>query len=252
LPYVCDLEIKENENMGKTAKVRASNLPELSALGPDIDQPIDVRQRPALMRARNKRSRAEKSDEVRRALFRAAARVVGKYGYADASVARITDQAGVAQGTFYNHFVDRQTLLDQLLPALGKEMIEFIRQEVGDWQKESERERKRFLGYFTYLLERPEFYRILTEADLFAPRAHHAHMKEMASGYLRVLERAQRKGELRVAFTTGELEAIAYMLLGIREYLSMRYSRHGGRVVAIPAEVVSAFMKLVTNGLFRE
>ena len=42
----------------------------------------------------------------------AATKIVGKYGYAEASVARITDEAGVAQGTFYNHFENRQELLD--------------------------------------------------------------------------------------------------------------------------------------------
>ena len=36
-------------------------------------------------------------------------------------------QAGVAQGTFYNHFENRQELLDQLLPKIGIDMVRFIR-----------------------------------------------------------------------------------------------------------------------------
>ena len=39
-------------------------------------------------------------------------------------ISLITQRAGVAQGTFYNHFKTRQDLLDQLLPALGKDMLE--------------------------------------------------------------------------------------------------------------------------------
>ncbi|WP_299104437.1 helix-turn-helix domain-containing protein [uncultured Bradyrhizobium sp.] len=39
--------------------------------------------------------------------FRPMPMSLGRYGYAEASVARITDEAGVAQGTFYNHFENR-------------------------------------------------------------------------------------------------------------------------------------------------
>ncbi len=44
-------------------------------------------------------SRAEKSEAIRRALLEAAVTVVGRFGYAGASIARITMSAEVAQGT---------------------------------------------------------------------------------------------------------------------------------------------------------
>ena len=70
-----------------------------------------------------KLTRAERNDEVKKRLFDAAAKVVGRLGYAEASVARITELAEVAQGTFYNHFENRQELLDQLLPTIGLQMV---------------------------------------------------------------------------------------------------------------------------------
>src|SRR5215469_4346849 len=73
-------------------------------------------------------SRMEKHEDTRRRLFQAAIKVVGKYGYAGASVARITAEAGVAQGTFYLHFESRQVLLDQLLPAVGEEVSATVRE----------------------------------------------------------------------------------------------------------------------------
>ena len=66
---------------------------------------------------RVKLTRVEKSEETRKALFDAAAKIVGKHGYEGASIARITSRAKVAQGTFYNYFTTRQDLLDQLLPS---------------------------------------------------------------------------------------------------------------------------------------
>ncbi len=73
-----------------------------------------------------KLNRVERNAWTKRKIFDAATKVVGKHGYAEASVARITEEAGVAQGTFYNHFENRQELLDQLLPKIGIDMVHFI------------------------------------------------------------------------------------------------------------------------------
>ena len=81
-----------------------------------------------------KLNRVERNAWTKRKIFDAAAKVVGKHGYAGASVARITEEAGVAQGTFYNHFENRQELLDQLLPKIGTDMVYFIRERTGTAQ----------------------------------------------------------------------------------------------------------------------
>jgi Bacterial regulatory proteins, tetR family len=52
-----------------------------------------------------KLNRVERNAWTKRKILDAATKIVGKYGYSEASVARITEEAGVAQGTFYNHFV---------------------------------------------------------------------------------------------------------------------------------------------------
>src|SRR5437773_12549216 len=76
----------------------------------------------------------ERNAWTKQKIFDAATKVVGKVGYAEASVARITEEAGVAQGTFYNHFENRQELLDQLLPKVGTDMVYFIRERTGTAQ----------------------------------------------------------------------------------------------------------------------
>ena len=73
-----------------------------------------------------------KNSETRRRLIEAAGLVVGKYGYAGASIARITAKAGVAHGTFYLHFANQQALFDVLLPELGRSMLDAISAAVRD------------------------------------------------------------------------------------------------------------------------
>src|ERR1700735_3087074 len=118
-------------------------------------------------RSRPKLRRNEKHIITKRRLFQAAIKVVGRYGYAGASVARITAEAGVAQGTFYLHFENRQALLEQLLPVVGEEIIAAVRARTDRVLSESDREVERCRGFFDVLHEMPEFFRIVNEAEMF-------------------------------------------------------------------------------------
>ena len=121
--------------------------------------------------------------------------MVGKYGYAEASVARITEEAGVAQGTFYNHFENRQELLDQLLPKIGTDMVYFIRERTGSAHA-ARQEIERFSAFFEFIREVPEFLRILNEAEYFAPIGYQKHLDNIATAYVRILRRARLAGAI--------------------------------------------------------
>jgi AcrR family transcriptional regulator len=194
-------------------------------------------------------NRLERSEQRRQALFDAAARVVGRLGYAGASIAEITRESQVAQGTFYNYFETRQDLLDQLLPVIGLEMIGFIRAKVGGIGDDIAAEEARFRAFFDFLTNRPEFYRILHEAEQFAPAGHRQHMTNMEHGYMRVLKRARARGSIKDA-DDFDVEVASYIMMAARDYLSMRYAFAKGEVNKVPEAVIRAYMKFVTRGLF--
>jgi AcrR family transcriptional regulator len=195
-----------------------------------------------------KLNRVERNAWTKQKIFEAATKVVGKYGYADASVARITEQAGVAQGTFYNHFGNRQELLDQLLPKIGLDMVQFIRARTGTAHA-ARQEIERFSAFFDFIREVPEFLRILNEAEFFAPAGYQKHLDNVATAYVRILRRARTAGAI-CDYSDDEFEAIVHMLMGARGYLSRRYSYSAQGVTAVPDHVASAYRKLVTRGLF--
>jgi len=196
-----------------------------------------------------KLNRVERNAWTKRKIFDAATKVVGKYGYSEASVARITEEAGVAQGTFYNHFENRQELLDQLLPKIGMDMVEFIRERTGTANAASQ-EIARFGAFFEFIREVPEFLRILNEAEFFAPNGYQKHLDNISTAYVRILRRARQAGAIE-DFSDEEFEAIVHMLMGARGYLSRRYSYADGAVTAVPHHVISAYEKLITRGLYR-
>ena len=166
-------------------------------------------------------------------------------GYAEASVARITELAGVAQGTFYNHFPSRQALFDELLPTLGLEMAHRIQQQTRDIRPEQARELARFRAFFDYLRENPGFHRILNEAEFAAPEAYRRHLSNISAPYQRLLLDAKARGELG-DFSEDEAEVIVHILMGARSYLSARFA--GGA----EDRIFDAYAKLLAHGLYGE
>jgi len=189
-------------------------------------------------------TRAERNEDVKRRLFDAARHIVGELGYAEASVARITEMAGVAQGTFYNHFANRQALLDSLLPTIGQEMAHFIQERSETVRPESEREVARFRAFFDYLGENAGFLRILNEAEFAAPEAYRQHMDNMAAPFQRILGRARDRGEVQ-DYADPELEVIVHILMGARSYLSQHYGSG-----PLDEPIFSAYARLLRGGLF--
>jgi AcrR family transcriptional regulator len=196
-------------------------------------------------------TRAQKAEATQRALIDATVKVVGAHGYADASISRITQEASVAQGTFYNYFDSQQQLFNELLPMLGTELIERIRQSRREHKTPLDKEQAGFETFFEYLLDVPEFYRILNEAETFAPHAHRVHTQNMISGYVRALGRAKAEGFLP-HFDEREFEAIAFMLIGIRHYLAMRYTYQPDGLHRPPEWTVETYLKMLRHGLFAE
>jgi AcrR family transcriptional regulator len=194
-----------------------------------------------------RKTRAEKSEEARNALFHAAAEIVGEHGYGSASISRITQRAKLAQGTFYNYFASRQAIFDELLPALGEEMLAHIRARVIEGSTFLDREERAFRAFFEFLAQVPHFLRILNEAEIAAPRAFRQHFRNVSAGYARVLRRARDRGEIR-DLSDDEIETVVYVLMSARSYLALRHAAYG-RGCTVPEPVVSAYMKLVSRGL---
>lgn len=197
--------------------------------------------------------RSVRNRVTRAALLQAAARIVGEEGYAGATVARITRMAGVAQGTFYNHFPTRQALLEELLPALGQDLVDHIARQAQGIDDPLAREEQHFRAFFTFLHDRPEFYRVLHEAEHFAPAAYWTHHEKVQRGYVRWLRGLQDRGLLGAVYDEAELIATAQFLMGARDYIAMLYKQKDATAAApVPEAVVRAYMRLLRGHLFRQ
>lgn len=193
--------------------------------------------------------RVEKVEATRRQLFDAALKVVGESGYAGSSIAKIASRAKVAQGTFYNYFTSQQDVFDQLLPYLGERLLNRIREKLQGCNDAYEREAIGFRAYFDFLSENPEFERILSEAAVFTPQGFRNHVQNIVSGYMRAFRYSRTRGVLP-HYSERELEAVTYMLLGARAYLSQRFMANDtGATRKLPEWAFTAYMKFMRYGL---
>jgi len=190
----------------------------------------------------------QKNEETRRRLIEAAGRVVGKHGYAGASIARITEKAGVAHGAFYLHFKSQQDLFDILLPTIGQDMLTTISEAIHDAGSLDELERRGFHAMIDHLVRHPHLWRVTSEAELYAPKAYRQHLDAMSKRYVRSLKRSLDHDEVR-DFAEDELEAVAAMLMGARHYLITRLAMTAGKPRPVDDQLAETYVKLVLHGL---
>jgi AcrR family transcriptional regulator len=195
-----------------------------------------------------KLSRAEKVARNRKALLEAGADVVGQLGYEEASIARIAERAGLGHGTFYKHFDSRQAMFEELLPSMGQELLDEVREQVRGSRGIIEVEEKGFRGFFDFLVRHPGFYRVLNEAEVAAPAAFDHHINNLAKHYTGALRRSRYEGDIK-KFEDRELEVIAFVLMAARFYIYLRFSKSGSKAKNVPNWVINAYIKFVTYGL---
>lgn len=197
---------------------------------------------------KKERVKQVKSAMTREALLAAAASVVGEHGYLGASVARITEAAGLATGTFYLHFSSRQALFDELMPDIGKRMIEFIGERIKGTRHIFDVEEKGLRAFFEFLSANPGIYRILNEAEFEAPKAYAKHFKILTRHYRDSIRRAIRDSQIRT-FDDSEVDTIVYLLMAARTSLYMRYAKSSKTAKVLPEPVIATYMKFLKGGL---
>jgi len=201
-------------------------------------------------RPQRKGRRAEKSELTRNRLFEAAMRLVGELGYAGSTIRKITSHARIAHGTFYNYFDSQQDIFDQLLPYLGERLRQYLDQRLDESMSFIERQDVLLVGFDDFIQENPAFYRVLTEAEIFAPKAYRVYVADNVAWFLRHFSDDRKRGEYN-AIREQQLEVIAFVLMGAHHYLNMRFSNWMGDVTRMPSWAVETFHDFVRGGMLR-
>ncbi len=184
--------------------------------------------------------------KTRMQILRAAERIFGQMGYNRASIADITREAGVAQGTFYVHFKSKLELLEGVIVYLGRSLRHSLGRITKECQDQRDAEKQGMLAFFDFVREHRELYRVVGECESISPATAKMYYRRMADRYLLNVQRGKKLGQVRelpARFLVRSLMGFGHMI-GLK-WLIWTNSPHA----EIPAHLVSEAADFVLFGL---
>ncbi len=160
-----------------------------------------------------------RGQRTRQKLLDAAEAIFGEKGFERASIAGITQQAGVAQGTFYVYFPDKRAIFDELVHALSQQLRRATSEAVEGLTDRVEIERVGFRTFFNFIREHRGMYRIVRQAEFVDESLFRWYYASFAEGYVTGLQAAMDAGQIRRM----DAEVMAYCIMGIGDFIGMRW-----------------------------
>ncbi|MBW8172327.1 TetR/AcrR family transcriptional regulator [Ornithinimicrobium sp. Arc0846-15] len=191
----------------------------------------------------------KRGQRTRANLLAAAESVFATSGYHDASIVKITEEAGVGLGTFYVYFPGKKELFDQVVFDLNRRVRQAMSEASSGATTRLEAERAGFRAFFAFTAAHPALYSIVRQAEFVSPEAMRAHYTSIVDGYISGLLSAQAKGEVRDIDPT----VASWALMGAGELIGMRWvqweQQAGGRPEGVPDHVFEALMSFIETAL---
>jgi AcrR family transcriptional regulator len=194
--------------------------------------------------ARRPGPRPGKGDRSRRRILAAAESLFADLGFHAASIVKITEAAGVAQGTFYIYFESKQAVFEEVLLDLNHRVRQAMAEGARDAATREDAERGGFRGFFRFTAEHPALYRVIRQAEFVAPALLERHYATIAAGYVDGLRQAMATGEVAAA----DPEVVAWALMAVGEMIGMRWVLWP-RATEIPPDVFEETMAFVSRAL---
>ncbi|MGO0577792.1 TetR/AcrR family transcriptional regulator [Ornithinimicrobium panacihumi] len=189
-------------------------------------------------------ARTARGARTRARLLEAAEHVFATVGYPDASIVKITEEAGVALGTFYVHFPGKKEIFDEVVLDLSRRVRQAMSEGSAGAANRLEAEREGFRAFFRFTAEHPALYRIIRQAEFVSPETMQEHYTRIVDGYAAGLSEARERGDIRPVDPT----VAAWALMGAGELIGMRWILWE-QADGIPDDTFEALMDVIQGAL---
>jgi len=150
-------------------------------------------------------------------LLQAAVQAFSQRGFHRASVAEICRLSHVANGTFYQYFEDKEEIFLAIVAKASERLTACLHQALSSTQNAQKRILQAMDAYWSFIAENASLHQVLREAEFVRLDVLRRFYSRLANLYLEILRKDQGGQQ------TFNSEAIAYALLGIQEFLALRY-----------------------------
>ena len=186
-----------------------------------------------------------RGERTRQRLLAAAEEIFGERGFQFASIADITRGAGVAQGTFYLYFDTKRDLIRAIVDERGHELRAVLAKATEGDSHQLEKERAGFVAFFGWMARHRALYRIVRQVEYIDAELYQGWYRQIADGYAVALGRSAAAGEIA---DLGDAETLAYALMGIGDFVGMRWLMFE-QLRVVPDRAVAAAVCLVERAL---
>ena len=185
-----------------------------------------------------------RGERTRKKLLESAERIFAEVGYHDASIVKITEAAGVGQGTFYLYFQSKKQVFDEVVLDLNSRVRAAMTEAAEQGTTRAERELLGFGAFFRFTAEHPALYRIVRQAEFVSPETLVIHYERLTEGYVAGLRQAMAAGEI----VQTDPEVLAWSLMGIGELVGMRWILWNGDK-EMPEQVFDELARIIVRTL---
>ncbi|MCA1654587.1 MAG: TetR/AcrR family transcriptional regulator [Sphingomicrobium sp.] len=193
--------------------------------------------------SQGKAPRTARGERTLRRILEAARAEIGSKGFAESSIASITQRAKVALGTFYTYFDSKEALFAALVRDMSEQVRDAVAPAFEHASDALDAERRALAAYLGFVVDHREVYRIIDEAEFVDPAGFKRHYETTAAR----IEARLAAGTKREEVADGgalHREVAAWAIMGMNVFLGLRFGVWGSE----DAEAVSA----AANRMLRE
>ena len=165
-------------------------------------------------------------------------------GFYQTSIADICKKANTAVGTFYIYFESKTAVYRYLVEKYKSDIKRALAMSIKECHTRYEKEREGIRCFINYALSKPTVYNLIWGSLAVDKQLFTDYYESFAHSYAKSLLRD--KQEILHSNTT----AIAYMLMGITNFVGLHAIFHDMSADAVDKLVDETIMPMLKNGLF--
>lgn len=180
-------------------------------------------------------------------LLKTSIKVFYEKGYHSTTIKDITNEAGVATGTFYLYFKNKFVLYKYLLTELQHDIRRTIAEKVNLVEGRYEKEKEGLKTFIKYTIENPHSYNIIWESLYIDKQLFVDYYSGFAKRYEKGLDKSIIAGEMYDVDT----ELVSYILMGVANFIGLKILLNLGSNNEDIDLVVDKVMKIMKTGIFK-
>jgi AcrR family transcriptional regulator len=179
-------------------------------------------------------------------LVECAEKLFAKHGFYATSISDICKEAKTAVGTFYIYFDTKTDIYRFLMERYKKDIKHHISENIGALSDRYSIEREGIKCFIKFAVENPNVYNIIWGSLSIDRKMFTDYYVSFADSYVRALEKS------RAEVNTKDTSAIAYMLMGISNFLGLKAIFENMGPGDIDKMMDEAVMPMLASGVFKK